>query len=57
MGDVFVIGATAASDVTGLRQQPRQPDVVVGELGRVATVELLGLVEVGVAHSRGARIA
>src|SRR5215218_3631031 len=51
--DVAVVGAAAAAEDAKARQALRKLAVLAAELLRVAIVELLRLVELGMAHSRG----
>ena len=53
--DVPDVGAAAAAEHDEVRQQLAQRDVARGEIGGIAVVELLGLVELGVAARRGVR--
>src|SRR4029453_7320926 len=49
-GDVTVIGAAASAEDDQLRMEPAQLGVASGKLGGITAVELLGLVELGVAE-------
>ena len=50
-----MIGPAAAADDRDAREARPQSGVVLAELGRIAVVQLVGLVELGVALRRGVR--
>ncbi len=52
MGDVAMVGAAAAAEHIDVRQPVDQSDIVVGEFGRIAVVELGCLVKFDMAHAR-----
>lgn len=49
--DVFVVGAAAAAQDAQVREVCPELGVVLGEFDRITTVEILGLVELGMAES------
>src|SRR5690606_9039609 len=51
--DVAVVGAAAPAEDAQRGQEPEEPAIVLGQLPRVAGVELRRLVELVVAHPRG----
>src|SRR5206468_6236305 len=55
LADVAVIGAAAAAEEPYVRHRAAQLAVLPRELAGIARVELLGLVELGVALLRGVR--